>query len=802
MSADVTEFSDSSSDPAANVVVGIGASAGGLSAIEELFSHLPADSGATFIVVQHLSPHFKSLLRELLSRHTSIPIEEVVDGVQVVPNTIYLMPHKVEMILSGGRLLLTDKESDQGPTFSVDTFFRSLAQDMGRQAIAVVLSGTGSDGSRGIRDIHSAGGLVIAQTPDSAQFDGMPRSAIDTGVCDYECEPVEIAREILKRAGVSEVELLALKPTVKPSSDYETAMKLLKASFGVNFLNYKSGTIARRLERRRKMTNCESLADYVQLIKGDATELQKLKADLLIGVTRFFRDPTDWEILGQVIIPKLLHSVGSDDALRVWVAGCSKGQEAYSLAAVITEQQRKIGTRCNVKIFATDVDQTALDFAAQGIYSESDLVGLDPKRIESMFDLHHGGFKVRRELRQQIVFAAHELTSSRAHDLTADAPFTRLHLITCRNVLIYFNTDSQQRILSLFHFGLRTDGVMFLGPSETLADLRDEMHVVSDSARLFQKKKNLPLPERTRISPQSPVVRQTTVQPRLHAEASVQREIIATYDCLLNQFMPSAILVNQRVELIQVFGQASRFLKLVDGRFSGVLMELTSEKLGQLLDSLLKRAMKRSEKLEIRNVEVETDNGTEHLRISVNEVKSDRITIRSWLFCFYPESISEPLAEQPFVEVDAAEFGRLKVLESELSDTQRNLKASVQALETTNEELHATNEEMVAANEELQSTNEELHSVNEELYTVNTEHQDKIDELVEVTNDLENLLRSADIGTIFLDRDLGIRRFTPAAIHYCNIRPHDIGRRFDTFTHQLAHDTLVDDLRSLSRTTC
>lgn len=792
MADDVSELQQSAKDQPASLVVGIGASAGGLAAIEELFSHLPADSGATFVVVQHLSPHFKSLLRELLCRHTSIPIEEVTDGVQIVPNTIYLMPHKVEMILSGGRLLLTAKEPDQGPAHTVDTFFRSLAQDIGRHAIAVVLSGTGSDGSRGIRDIHSAGGLVIAQSPDSAQFDGMPRSAISTGLCDYEFEPMQIAREILKRAGASKSVIDALKPAAKQSSDYDTAMKLLKDSFGVNFSNYKSGTITRRLERRQKLTNCSSLAGYVERIQNDEVELQELKADLLIGVTQFFRDPTAWEVLGQAIIPKLLQSVSSEDELRVWVAGCSRGQEAYSLAALITEQQRKMGSKHSVKIFATDVDQAALDYAAQGIYSEKDLVGLDPDQVQSMFDPHHDAYKIRRELRKQIVFAP--------HDLTADAPFTRLHLITCRNVLIYFNAESQHRILSLFHFGLRTEGVMFLGPSESLAQLSDDVQVISESARLFKKQKNIPLPERTRISPRTPVVHQSKVKPGLHAEASVQREILATYDCLLKQFMPSAILVNQRVELIQVFGKAPRFLKLVDGRFSGALTQLTSTKLGQLLDSLLKRSMERSEQLEIRNVEVETADGTEHLRISVNEVKSDRSAIQSWLFCFYPESVSETQTQQAFVEVSAAEFDRLKVLESELLDTQRNLKSSVEALETTNEELHATNEEMVAANEELQSTNEELHSVNEELFTVNSEHQNKIDELVEVTNDLENLLRSAQIGTIFLDRELGIRRFTPTASKYCNIRPQDIGRRFDTFTHQLEHKTLIDDLRCVLET--
>jgi len=769
-------------------IVGVGASAGGLEALEQLFRSLPRESGAAFVVVQHLSPDFKSLMNELLARHTQMAIEKVEDGIRLQRNTIYLMPPKVEMIVSGGKLMLSAKDPQDGLALPIDKFFRSLAQDAGPKSIAVVLSGTGSDGSRGILDVHAAGGLVIAQSVESAKFDGMPRSAKDTGICDFCLSPEGIANAILEHVGLPTMVGKEHRGPVLPETAMEGICRLLQDAFGIDFTLYKTTTFTRRIDRRMLLEGVQSIDDYLALLGTSATELARLHADLLIGVTHFFRDTAAWELVEEEVIPDLLRNSEEDEEIRVWIAGCASGEEAYSMAILFLEVQQRLDIRRPVKIFATDAHQTSIDLAATGIFPSSSLADCSDERLRRYFVVNGDRFQVSPEVRKLIVFATHNVIS--------DAPFTRLHLISCRNLLIYLLSDVQRRVISLFHFGLRTGGVLFLGPSETVAELADEVETIDEHWKLYRKRRDIRLPEAMRLTPPRINLAQRVERSRGVAVPTFRGDLLATYDSLLEEFMPCSLLVNERRELVQAFGNASRFLKMPDGRFSGDVAALMDADLRPTLIGLLHRAQKSDESLEIAGVRVKSDALEEFVTVTFRMIPKRGSGDQTWLVIFKQDASQVSIESLP-TSVEAADLEQTNHLETELRYTRETLQAPIEELESSIEEVQASNDEMVASNEELQSTNEELNSVNEELYTVNAEHQKKINELTDVTNDMENLLRSTEIGTIFLDRDLMIRRFTPAAAAYANLMGHDIGRSIETFGHRFRHDGLIENIQDV-----
>jgi two-component system CheB/CheR fusion protein len=770
-------------------IVGIGASAGGLEALERFFKAAPAKSGLAYVVIQHLSPDFKSLMDELLARHTKIPIHRVEDGMIVEPDHIYLLPPKKEMIISGGRLLLTDKDPERDLSLPIDHFFRSLAQDAGRCAIAIVLSGTGSDGSRGIRDVHEAGGLVLAQSEESCKFDGMPRSAIDTGVVDQVLSPEEMPAAVVGHATnrcdaaprLAKVDLHGI----------ELIFKLLRDEYGIDFSYYKPNTVARRIERRQALSHTPDLESYVENLRSDAAELNALYRDLLIGVTRFFRDREAFERLEKEILPDLLARKQNDEELRVWVAGCATGEEAYSLAILIDEQLRLMGRTPNVKIFATDVHRASLEFASAGIYSAEALGEVTPARLERYFQRQADGYHVTNELRQMVVFAV--------HNLIKDAPFTRLDLITCRNLLIYFQPPVQKKVISLFHFGLKTGGVLFLGPSESPGELSGEFDDLDQHWKVYRKRRDIRLPSDMRLplsaGPQP--MRSVPATPMYGADAT----LLSAYDRVLERHMPPGFLISDRRQLVHTFGEAARFLNVRPGRSSSDLLDLMSDDLKLPLAGAFQRVIKDREAVVYSGVRVRTPKGEERLKLTVEPVLNRHGNLTHLLVLMEDEAEVAPQQTEPTnIQVDEVSRDLMASLESELHYTRENLQATVEELETSNEEMQATNEELVASNEELQSTNEELHSVNEELYTVNAEYQKKIAELTELTDDMDNLLRSTDIGTIFLDRNLCIRKFTPQIARAFHLLPHDIGRRIDSFSHSIVHDGLLEDLASVLKT--
>jgi two-component system CheB/CheR fusion protein len=777
-------------------VVGIGASAGGLEALERLFENMPLETGMAFVVVQHLSPDFKSLMDELLARKTALPIHRASDGMEVRPNAVYLIPPRKDMIIASGRLLLTDKDPKQLVALPIDHFFRSLAHDLRDRAVAVVLSGTGSDGSRGVRDIHEAGGLVIVQAPETAKFDGMPNSARQTGSVDLVLPPEEIPAALLRcirHPGIPG-EGRDAQATVPPDAGLPAIFRMLRDAFAIDFAQYKPSTVTRRIERRLLLNRSYEVDDYVKRLQEDPSELDALYKDLLIGVTRFFRDASLFERLGHDVLPGLLAELPNDEELRVWVAGCATGEEAYSLAMRIDEQIEATGRPIKVKIFATDVHRASLDAAGTGVYTEAQLGDVSPERLQRFFLRKGETYQVAPELRQTIVFAP--------HNVIKDAPFTKLDLITCRNLLIYLQPATQKKVLSLFHFGLKTSGVLVLGPSESPAELSDEFLTLDPHWKIYKKRRDI----RLRAELQLPLSAVTPRRPagtlgtRSAAPRQTEQQLLGTYDALLEEFMPPSLLVNENNELIQTFAAANRYLHLRDGRVSTDILDMVDSHMRIVLSGALPRVFHERTPVTYKGLRVALADGQHLVNLTVKPVASRRSNLLHALV-IVDDNANEPVpAAATEIPLDEVSHGHLQVVETELRFTKENLQATIEELETSNEELQATNEELVASNEELQSTNEELHSVNEELYTVNAEYQKKITELAQLAADMDNLLESTQVHTLFLDRKLCIRKFTPRIAETFHLVPQDEGRRIDSFTHNIDYSTLVDELRRVMET--
>src|SRR5688572_9780305 len=767
-------------------VVGIGASAGGLDPLVRFVDNLPKDTGMAFVIVQHLSPDFKSLMDELLARHTLLPIHLVEDGMPVEADHVYLIPAKKEMIISGGRLLLSERDRQQELTLPIDVFFRSLAQDCGSRAIAIVLSGGGSDGSRGISHIHDAGGLVLAQDLESAQFDGMPRTAAETGVVHQTLAPEDMPRVLLERASRRPA---AAPDTIDrpspPPQGLDALYRVLETEFGIDFNHYKPSTVTRRIERRLALAQSQNIDEYLTRLRSEREELDALYRDLLIGVTRLFRDPDAFALLEQQILLELLRRAPHDSPLRFWIAGCATGEEAYSLAILVQDLMAIHGER-PVKIFATDVHRGSLDLAATAVYGEEAVSNVSGDRLQRYFTRNGGSYQVVPEIRQMIVFAQHNVIS--------DAPFTRLDLVACRNLLIYLQPAAQQRILSFFHFALNQGGVLFLGPSETLGPAGDGFAAVDKHWQLYRKTGEVRTPVDRRYASTSRDTR-PAISPRLPPAKHSLGQLLSVYDTLLEETMPPSLIVNDRGELVHVLRGAARFLRVRDGRQSLDVLDLVDADLKMILAGGMKRALGERAPVVFNGVRSQADD--QLYRVTIRAIAGRANGAGHVVVSFEsPEPALKPPSTPPIhIDVDRVSQQQLAALEAELGTTKESLQAAIEQLEASNEKLQASNEELQASNEELQSTNEELQSVNEELYTVNAEYQRKIAELTELTNDMDSLLASTEVGTIFLDGQLRIRKFTPQAAAIFGLVPHDAGRPIETFAHTMHHPELVDDLK-------
>ncbi|MBJ6724686.1 chemotaxis protein CheB [Geomesophilobacter sediminis] len=773
-------------------IVGIGASAGGLNALEQFFDNTPADTGMAFVVIQHLSPDFKSLMDDLLSRHTSMSIHRVVNGVELQPDRIYLIPPKSHMTVSNGKLYLTEKNLSQHNELPIDIFFNSLADDAGDKAIAVILSGTGSDGSRGIVSIRTKGGLVVAQAPETAQFDGMPRNAIATGVCDFVLAPGKIP-QVLDEYRRSPVAVRSRKEheleVFEDQGEYAGVFALLRRAYNLDFSKYKASTVGRRIRRRMEFRQIPEVADYAAIVSGDQTELEILYKDLLIGVTEFFRDPKTFAFLEKEVIPKIFAGRHDGEDLRVWSAACATGEEAYSLAILLAEQAHKIGYSGKITVFGTDVHKSSLESASQGLYLPSSLANVSPERLERFFRREDNGqFRINTDLRKMVVFAPHNLLS--------DPPFTRLDLVCCRNLLIYFQSEVQEKVISLFHFSLKRDGFLFLGSSEGLGPLVGEFDAVASQHKIFRKIRDLKLSfnidasRSERLQAPHPV---TAFQPGSSRMVSLDRQVLSDYDSLLRRYMPPGLLIDQNRQVIHYFGNVFEYLKVPEGRPENNLLGMVEGNLHVALSTALQRAEKSGQEILTRNIRVRQGEKEQLVDLVVTPLPDEKRQIVHQHLSFVRvrdvELPAEEAKEESIGNFEPESQFRQYVadLELELQSTRESLQATIEELQTSNEELQATNEELLASNEELQSTNEELHSVNEELYSVNSEFERKNIELKQLNTDHDNLLSSIDIGTVFLDRDLRIRKYNPAVASFFKLLPRDIGRPIDHIAYHLAN---------------
>ncbi|MCB8978144.1 MAG: PAS domain-containing protein [Ardenticatenaceae bacterium] len=770
------------SSPVNFYIVGIGTSAGGLEALEHFFTNMPPDDQLAFVVVQHLSPDYKSHMVELLTKYTSLNVHEARDGMEVEPKNIYLIPQRKNMTIFKGKLYLVERGRSQGLNLPIDIFFESLAKDQGEKAIGIVLSGTGSDGTRGIRSIKEMGGMVVAQDA-TARFDGMPRSAVATQLVDYVIPPEEMPRSLLSyiKHPYLNRDLSVSPATLDDRVPLEKLFAILRNQTGIDFSSYKPTTILRRIARRMSINQIDGMAEYVKFLEQSPTESQLLYKEFLISVTRFFRDPEAFEIIKKDVIPELFKGRKPLDQIRVWVAGCATGEEAYSLAILFQEYMQETGQRVDVKIFATDIDQDALDVAGRGLYPESTLADISFERLQNFFIKRGDNHEILRHVRASVVFAY--------QNLIKDPPFSRIDLVSCRNLLIYLQPHLQKSVMGLFQFALKPGGFMLLGSSETVGNFSDVFVSHHNRWKIYRyegdasptSRAAFTMPGDLRLQAPPEPVRQTTVPTaEWHSRDSILRHLV-------EQLMPPCVVVNEKQDVIHAFGEVRQYLEAPIGYQVNLnIMNMVRPELSLPLSTALHRTLQNQEDVTYNHICLENAAEKKYINLTTR-LFWERNNRQRLVLIIFEESDYQPPESDLNVNFDINQSAaqRIEDLELQLQYTKENLQATIEELETSNEELQATNEELMAANEELQSTNEELQSVNEELRTVNNEYQEKIRELTRLNNDINNLLVATDIGTIFLDSNLMVRRFTPSVQKVVNLIENDIDRPFKHISHNL-----------------
>jgi two-component system, chemotaxis family, CheB/CheR fusion protein len=758
-------------------IVGIGASAGGLETLNVFFSIMPPDGNMAFVVIQHLSPKHKSIMASLVDKHTRMTVEQIEDGTKLEPNHVYLNPPGKNVAIFNRRLHLMEPVKTSAINMPVDFFFRSLSEDRGEKAIGIILSGTASDGTLGIKAIKGEGGMVMVQQPDTAKYDGMPRSAIETGLVDF-ILPVEKMPETLihyaKHPFLESLDKIKLEePPIK--NQIQKIFALIRSATGHDFSHYKANTIARRIERRLAVHQIKTLSDYILYLQKNRAEIDVLFRNLVIGVTSFFRDPEAYDVLEQKVLPELLSIKEPDMTIRLWVTGCSTGEEAYSLGMILCEAMDKIKKHFNVQIFATDIDTDALDTARKGIYPESIGADVSTERLNRFFIKEPGVFKVKKELRDMVVFSI--------QNVVKDPPFSRLDLVSCRNLMIYMDSVLQKMILPLFHYTLNPGGILFLGTSESIGEHTDLFQTLNSKWKLFERKKGIAgaaiayaaeinYGDRQRVK---------SDEKDMPVASAVQTMV---EQAILDEYAPAGVLIDDKYEILHFVGKTDRYLIPPKGKPSFNILNMARADLKHPLTTALHKAVREKTNAFCKGVRVNYNGAFCIVDISVKQMTSKNLPPGFMLIIFEDKT--------PVKAADGKKTGTLKVekqdtalqsLEQELQSTREYLQATIEEMETSNEELKSANEELQSVNEELQSTNEELEtskeelqSTNEELATVNAELENKVDEFSRANDDMNNLLAATEIASIFLDTDLYIKRYTPAAANIISLIQTDIGR--------------------------
>ena len=784
-------------------IVGVGASAGGLSALKSLFATLPPNTNAAYVVISHLDPHGKSLTAQILGRDTQMPVIQVTDGLEVQPDHVYVIPPNAYLTLSGKQFKLSEIALRHGLRMPVDVFFESLAEQCKENAVGIVLSGTGSDGSLGVVAIASQGGLVLVQSPDTAQYDGMPNNAIASGSVDL-IYPVEqlagrLAHFLQHHASPVPDEHRASQLPETDASTLRSIVDLLHKKTGHDFNNYRMGTMSRRVSRRMALFDIPTYRDYLKFLAAEPHEADELFKNLLIGVTDFFRDGQAFDALNHQVITKLVAKKSNAEPIRIWVPACASGEEAYSIAILVLEELERTNKRCELTLFATDIDDDALAVARAGVYPETRLAAVSEQRRERFFRKLDHNYQVNQKLRSCVTFAA--------QNIIVDPPFPKLDLVSCRNLLIYLGPQSQAKVLAMCHFALAENGFLLLGTSETIGQQSSLFSPVDKKWHIYRKLKaaKTPIADLTPVYPKPGIVdRSMRVIPQpsdeMRWKALLQRH-------LLQAFGPAAALINTQYDVLYFHGPTNRFLEQPSGTPTRNLLLMTHHELRQQLRAGLSSAMAEEKLVSLNNIKLQRDDRQTRVKIEIRPITDSRLGAKLLLVTFeeLAEAGQAPSSAAAITsEASVEEQSIIQHLKQELNTTQEQLRSNIDELETTNEELQAANEELMSINEELQSSNEELESskeelqsMNEEMVTMNAQLKESLDEQAALNDNLNNLITSTEIPTLFLDRKFRIGRFTPAIKQLLHLIDTDIGRPISDIQPLFFDGELLEDARTV-----
>jgi two-component system CheB/CheR fusion protein len=779
------------------LIVGIGASAGGLEAFESFFKAMPSDSGMAFILISHLDPTHVSILPELIQKMTKMTVTVIKDGQKVSPNRVYVIPPNKEPVILNGVLHLMDLSQPRGFNLPVDNFFKSLAQDQGANAVCIILSGTGSDGTLGLKQIKGELGMVMVQDQASAKYDGMPGNAIATGLADYVLPVEKMPAALIKYARHAIIE-----PSDKISTHEENFQKILQKIYVVlrsrtsqDFSLYKKNTIIRRIERRMHVHQIDNIQDYLTYLSNSGREVHLLFKDLLIGVTGFFRDPKAFDALKEIFLSRLLVHRSEDTGIRIWVPGCSTGEEAYSLAIILQECMEKISRHFGVQIFATDLDEDAVNTARSGLFPASIASDVGPERLKRFFTREEGVFRVRKTIREMLVFAP--------QNLIKDPPFTKLDMLSCRNLLIYLGPELQKKLIPMFHYSLKPDGILFLGTAESVGQETNLFEFLDRKWKILKRQAGV---EKTRSILNLPVATPMDAPLPVKIPEIVKRvEEINSFklvETILQQSdTPPCVIIDEKLNIVYVHGRTGRYLEPAAGRMCNNILEMARPGLKVVLASAIRKAAALKHEVIHDEIDIQDDHDSIRINLTVKPVL-EYGAVRGMLMVVFHES--QKAKTRTRSKKTPRKNETVIHLEQELQYTKENLQTTIEELETANEELKSTNEELQSTNEELQSANEELEtskeelqSLNEESTTVNAELQSRIDELSDANDDMKNLLNSTRIGTIFLNMDLNIRRFTDMVTRLFPLTATDIGRPISHFATGLKQFELADHAKQV-----
>lgn len=789
-------------------IVGIGSSAGGLEALKSFFSTMPPAPGMAFVLISHLIPNKKSIMAEILGQYTSLPVNEITDAMQVQPNQVYVTPPNRMVSLMKGFLFINEPQTPINLLHPIDQFFRSLANDQGEKAIGVILSGSGTEGTQGVKEIKDKGGLVMVQTLSSAIHDSMPRHALSTGLADYVLPPEEMPEQLIHYWQTWKAKIMLSGPieALVPQDLMKKIFTLIAAETGYDFSQYKRSTIVRRLQRRMSVQNIDTLPDYVKFLERNPTEVQKLYKELLITVTGFFRDPEAYEFIRKEIIPKLAEKKSRKEPFRIWIPGCATGEEAYSMAMLLKDYQHVSQRTFPVQIFATDIDKDAIEKARVGIYPASVAGDIPRKLYERYTTPLDKTVKVNTNIREMVIFSIQNVIS--------DPPFSNIDLISCRNLLIYLEPEPQERLLQIFYYSLRPGGFLFLGTAESIGPHSDLFTMYHKKWKIFQRKNGYAVPARfvdyaqqTFIKPKKEPVQEIT--PLTHLENDKIDFVKFFKDSIIEEYAPTSILIDDSGEVKYSVGNVGRFLEPAAGQASLNIRDMAREGLNLLISSSIRAARKQGKQVVQQDVVIEQNGTKRKVDLTVKPFLKPHPLAGMMLVTFTEHPPVKNVKSEPKItkSTPTSPDSRLKDLEVELQETKNNLRKYIEELQSSNEELQSTNEELQSANEELQSANEELEtyreeqqSINEELETVNAELQTKNQEYQRMNTDMENLLHNTKVATIFIDQDMTIKRFTPEMTKIMHLIDTDIGRPVTDITSQLFKEDITEDVKKVLET--